>query len=141
MKLEQVIQKKKPTYHDFSFPKEVNKKINQWRKQGLFFGAFPVKGDSMTCDDDRSIPSGSKVLAVELNISDKFSLGNGIPLRKPLLIKYTNSKGEDGFICKTINFMDFVNYRYRLKSYNPKHQDAWIPIRFIDNILEVHHVF
>jgi len=141
MNLRQVIQQKKPTYHDFSFPEEVNEKINQWKKAGLFYGAFPVIGNSMTCNDKRSIPSGSRVLAVELDISNKFDLGNGIPLNKPLLIKYTTNKGEDGFVCKTISFMDFVYYNYRLSSYNPSHKDVWIPIRIIDNILEVHHVF
>lgn len=80
---------------------------------------MPIYGDSMTCDDERSIPSGSKVLAVKLDISDKFSLENSIPLRKPLLIKYTNSRGEDGFICKTIECIDLVNYDYRFKNYNP----------------------
>ncbi|MFT3794836.1 hypothetical protein [Flavobacterium sp.] len=118
----------------------LKKRITEWEKKGIFYGAFPVVGDSMTCaESEKSIPNGSNVLAYDLQIDFK-SISNkwfDIPINKPLIIAGKTSLGKDFCLCKTINFLDLVNNKVSLRSYNPKYYDQIIPITFITSLLKI----
>lgn len=139
MNLHEKIKEVEPKFVNLNASKGVFLEIEKWEKENKFYGIFPVKGDSMTCDDKtKSIPDGSDVLAVEL---DKSSLLNcQVPTNKPLLINITDSNGNNQFVCKTISFVDYCSNKCRLTSYNKNHKDVWIPFKWINNILEVHSI-
>lgn len=116
-------------------------KVNHCKANNIFYGVFPVEGDSMTCNDaTKSIPNGSKVLAAHLQIDLTKGLSNiwyDIPTRKTLLISGTNSSGYKFFLCKSIASIDAVQGYVLLESYNKKHGDKFIPFSWIENIFEV----
>lgn len=126
---------------DFKFNTEIQTKIDNWKKENIFFGVFPTIGDSMTCSDlTKSIPNGSKVLVYDLQINCSTILDNvwhQIPTKEPLLIIGKTNTGKDFFVCKTISSVDAVNDCVLLHSYNPMHQDKLIPFDWITNIYKV----
>ena len=135
------IQDSKPKTVQIDMTPELEEVIEDCRKKGVKYGVFPTVGDSMTCDEkEKSIPSGSKVFAVETKFRpNRFSLG-AVPTNKPLLIMGIDPEGEPFNMCKTIAFQDYVQGRFLLRSYNPTHKDAWVPIRYIDKIFEVKQI-
>ena len=115
-------------------------KILEWEQKNIFYGAFPVVGNSMTCDDqDKTIPNGCKVLAYQLQIDFESASYPWfeIPMGEPLLIMGTTSKGNDFCLCKTINFLNLVNNMVSLRSYNPTYHDQLIPISYIKTLLKI----
>mgnify|MGYP003609202711 CR=1 FL=1 len=123
-------------------PTEITRqKINECIEKNIFYGIFPVVGDSMTCNDiEKSIPDGSKVLVYDLQIN----LNNGlssvwheIPTKKTLLIGGKTSNEKPFFLCKSIISVDAVNGYVLLDSYNKQHGSKWIPFDWITNIYEV----
>ena len=115
--------------------------IKECEDKGRLYGVFPTVGDSMTCKDkEKSIPSGSKVFAVETGYKpNRFSLG-AVPNNRPLLIMGIDPEGNPFNMCKTIAFQDYVNNRFQLRSYNPLHKDAWVPTEYIQKIFEVKQI-
>lgn len=139
MNLHEKIKEVEPKSIKINLSKEVFLEIEKWEKENKFYAIFPIKGDSMTCEDStKSIPDGCNVLAVENDLSNL--LDYQIPTNKPLLIKITDSSGNNQFVCKTISFVDYTSNKCRLTSYNKKHKDVWIPLKWINNILEVHSI-
>lgn len=121
-------------------PKQVEVKISHWEAEGRRCGVFPVRGDSMTYPGKDSIPDGSKVLAVEVDLRGKYCIAsNRVPTKKPLLL-VVSMQGKQYPICKTIHTIDLVFSKYRLRSYNPKYNDFWIPINSVFAIWEIVHV-
>ena len=120
---------------------EIEAKIINWKKEDVFFGVFPIRGDSMTCNDlSKSIPNESKVLVYDLELNFKSGLSNiwhEIPTNEPLLISGKTGTGNDFFVCKTISSIDAVNNYVLLTSYNPEYQSKWIPFAWIKNIFKV----
>lgn len=116
-------------------------KINHCKANNVFHGVFPTVGDSMTCEDKtKSIPHGSKVLAVDTQIDLKKGLDSvwfEIPMRKPLLISGTAPSGNKFFVCKTISHIDAVQGYVVLESYNKNHTSKFIPFSSIESIFEV----
>ncbi|WP_163408115.1 hypothetical protein [Flavobacterium ajazii] len=118
----------------------LKQKILEWEQKSIFYGAFPVVGDSMTCDDqNKTIPNGAKVLAYQLQIEFEsgFYPWFEIPTGEPLLIMGTTSKGNDFCLCKTIFFLDSVNNMVSLRSYNPNYSDQIIPISYIKTLFKI----
>lgn len=116
-------------------------KISHCKANNVFNGVFPTVGDSMTCEDKtKSIPHGSKVLAVDTQIDLKKGLDSvwfEIPMRKPLLISGTAPSGNKFFVCKTISHIDAVQGYVVLESYNKNHTSKFIPFSSIESIFEV----
>ena len=141
MKQNNYFENEKRISFDFKYSPEIEIKIANWKVENIFFGVFPVTGDSMTCNDlSKSIPNGSKVLVYDLEINCNNGLDNvwhQIPTNEPLLITGETDKGKKFFICKTISNIDAVNDYVLLKSYNPTHQSVWIPFDWIKNIFKV----
>lgn len=133
--------KRKKINLDFKFSSETDTKINNWKNEKVFFGVFPIKGDSMTCNDlKKSIPNESKVLAYDLKINLNDGLHNiwhEIPTNEPLLLIGKTTNGSDFFVCKTISCVDAVKSYVLLQSYNPMHESKWIPFDWITKILKV----
>lgn len=130
-----------PKYVEIGLTPEMAETIQDCKNKGLLYGIFPTTGDSMTCEDkEKSIPSGAKVFAVETRYKrGKLSLGL-VPTNKPLLIMGIDPEGKPFRMCKMIAFQDYVQDRFLLRSYNPAHKDAWIPIHYIDKIFEVKQI-
>ena len=126
---------------DFKLSTENEAKIENWKKEKIFFGVFPIKGDSMTFEDvSKSIPDGSKVLVYDTQIDCNNVLANiwhQLPKDEPLLIKGKTDSGKDFFVCKTISSIDAVNDNILLSSYNSTHQSTWIPFGWIANIFKI----
>lgn len=126
---------------DFKFSAEIEAKIIHWNKENIFFGVFPIKGESMTCTDlSKSIPNESKVLVYDLELNFNNGLSNiwhDIPKNEPLLIIGKTDAGHDFLYCKTISSIDVVNGNVLLSSYNPTHQSKWFPFHWIKNIFKV----
>lgn len=120
---------------------EMENLIKECKEKGRLYGVFPTVGDSMTCNDNvKSIPSGSKVFAVETDYrSNELSLGF-VPNNKPLLIMGQDPNGKPFAVCKTIALQDYVSNRFLLRSYNPFHIDAWVPIKWVHKIFEVKQI-
>ncbi len=57
---------KEPITVNIDVGKELGNKTKEWDKSNTFYGIFPIVGDSMNCDDDKSIPNGSFVFANEV---------------------------------------------------------------------------
>lgn len=116
-------------------------KINHCKANNVFYGVFPTVGDSMTCEDKtKSIPHGSKVLAVDTQIDFKKGLDNLwylIPTNKPLLISGTAPSGNKFFVCKSISHIDAVQGYVVLESYNKNHTSKFIPFSCIESIFEI----
>lgn len=123
------------------FTEKSIEKIDHCKSNNVFFGVFPIVGDSMTCEDKtKSIPHGSKVLVFDTEIDLKKGLDNvwfEIPMRKPLLISGTAPGGNKFFICKTISHIDAVQGYVVLESYNKNHQSRFIPFSCIESIFEI----
>lgn len=134
-------EKRIPLNLKFKFKSEIETKINIWKKDNVFFGVFPIKGESMTCDDlSKSIPNESNVLVYDLELNLDQGLCNiwhEIPKNEPLLIKGITPIGKDFFCCKTISSIDAVSGFVLLSSYNTKFEDQWIPFDWIKNIFKV----
>lgn len=116
-------------------------KVNHAKENNIFYGVFPIIGDSMTCEDkSKSIPHGSKVLAVDTQIDLSKGLSNiwyEIPTRKTLLLTGTASNGNKFFVCKSISSVDAVQGYVLLESYNKSHESKLIPFSWIESIFEV----
>lgn len=117
--------------------KELVRKIEHWQKKGIVYGVFPTVGDSMTCDDSRTIPENSHVLANQIKRNDFLSL----PINKPLLIEIKGVWHKHQFVCKTISLIDDTTKRIRLTSYNPEHKDVFIPYIEVGRVFEIQKVF
>ena len=141
MKQNNYFKNEKKIHFDFKFSTEIETKIVNWKKDNIFFGVFPIKGDSMTSNDlTKSIPNESKVLVYDLELNCNNGLSNicyDIPTNEPLLIIGKTRAGYDFNLCKTISSIDAVNGYVLLSSYNPKHQSKWIPFDWIKNIFKV----
>jgi hypothetical protein len=120
-----------------------NKKIvKKCIAKNIVYGVFPIVGNSMTCNDERSIPDGSQVLAYELEIdfNKHFeSIWHLLPLNEPILIMGTNRAGVKFFVCKTIIFINAVSGYVYLKSYNPDpaYNGGGLAFSSIESILKV----
>ena len=123
---------------------EIENDIQECEEQGRLYGVFPIKGDSMTCDDiQKSIPNGSKVFAIETDFRPNEYLNDNfykILTKKPVLIIGKDNNGDLFAICKTISVVNCINGTLLLKSYNPFHKDVWIPVKFIQKIFEVKQI-
>lgn len=125
---------------DMEFPDTIEAEISRWEAMGRRYGVFPIKGDSMTCQGSQSIPEGAKVLAVEVDLTGREGLGtNSVPVKVPLLIGI-NHKGRQLPICKSIHAIDLVCFNYRLRSFNPRYSDFWIPMDSVFAIWKIVHV-
>lgn len=121
--------------------KELKDHILEWEEQGIFYGVFPISGDSMTTrNKQKSIPHKSKVLAYELQLDVAKDLSYHwpqIPMGEPLLIMGNTAQGKPFFLCKTITFLDAVYGNIRLTSYNKQYKDQWIPFSWVTHIYRV----
>lgn len=133
--------KVKAIHTPLNFTKNSIEKINHCKSNNVFFGMFPIVGDSMTCEDKtKSIPHGSKVLVFDTEIDCKIGLDNVwhlIPTNKPLLISGTGPNGNKFFVCKSISFVDAVQGYVVLESYNKNHTSKFIPFSCIESIFEI----
>mgnify|MGYP000621718308 CR=1 FL=1 len=120
---------------------EVKNKIEHWKATNVFFGVFPVTGNSMTCNDNlKSIPHNSKVLAYDLEIDCSKLLDviwHQIPVNETLLIMGKTIKGKDFFVCKSISNINAVSNCITLHSYNPEFHNQTIPFDWVNNIFKV----
>jgi len=125
-------------------------KIQDWESNNIFYGLLPVVGDSMTCNNEKSIPNGSKILISEIDINKPFNLKSEIknpnwflllPTNKPLALVIRNNKGQEQCVVKEIFIVDNIQGVIGLRSYNPKHKDAFISIDFIKKVFKVHKIF
>jgi hypothetical protein len=116
-------------------------RVNECIDKNIFYGVFPIKGNSMECEDkNKCIPNGSKVLAIDTQIKLSNGISNiwhEIPTNKTLLISGKNSTGKHFFICKSIASVDAVQGYILLDSYNKTHGSKWIPFKWIENVFEV----
>ena len=132
---------KKRINFDLKLSTEIETKIENWTKEKIFFGVFPITGNSMTCNDlTKSIPEHSKVLVYDLEINFNKNLDHiwhEIPLNEPLLITGQTDTGNKFLVCKTVSKIDAFNGYVLLSSYNPMHQSKWIPFDWITNIFKV----
>ena len=139
--MKQKLEKEKKINIDFKFSDAIENKIVNWKKENIFFGVFPIKGDSMTCDDlTKSIPNNSKVLAFDLELNCSSGLSNiwhEIPTNEPLLIAGMQPIGNEFFVCKTISRIEAVNNYILITSHNPTFESQWIPFDWIKNIFKV----
>ncbi|MGY0036400.1 hypothetical protein [Pedobacter sp. NJ-S-72] len=122
--------------------KEIVSIIENCIKNSIFYGVFPVSGDSMTCSDKRSIPDGSGILVYDLQIDCSLPLienSGKIPMGEPLVLALRNKKGKIGYFVKTITFIDTVYNNIRLTSYNPhtSHRNWWIVASCIERIFKI----
>lgn len=127
---------------DVIMNKEVAEIIRHCIDNHIFYGIFPVVGDSMTCNDGRSIPDGSGVLVFDLQMDMRKSLlelAEDIPINKPITICLANEYGQCAFFVKTISFIDTLHNRVKLSSYNPKpeYRSAWVSIHKVRSIYKV----
>ncbi|MCB0455462.1 MAG: hypothetical protein KDC62_08745 [Aequorivita sp.] len=118
---------------------ELKNKISNWASNNVFYGLFPVVGDSMTCNNKKSIPEGSFIFAAEIKYNPNNLLP--IPIKKPMAILINDRNGKEHLLCKTIFFLDEVFGRIGLRSYNHNHKDFFIPTSFIKRIFEIHEVY
>ena len=141
MKQNNYFENEKRINFDFKFSTEIETKIANWKKENIFFGVFPIKGDSMASNDlSKSIPNESKVLVYDLEIDCNNGLStvwHKLPKDEPLLIVGKTNAGYDFRLCKTISSIDAVNGYVLLSSYNPTHESKWIPFDWIKNIFKV----
>lgn len=125
---------------NINFPRNIEAQISHWEAKGRRYGVFPIRGDSMTSQGQQSIPEGAKVLAAEVDLRGRYCIAsNRVPTKKPLLLG-TSLQGKKYRLCKTIHTIDLVSYRYRMRSYNPKYEDFWIPMNSVFAIWEIVHV-
>lgn len=122
--------------------KEVAEIIRHCIDNHIFYGIFPVVGESMTCNDERSIPDGSGVLVFDLQMDMRKSLlelAEDIPINKPIAIGLINEHGHCAFFVKIISFIDILYDRIKLSSYNPKpeYRSAWVSIHRVRSIYKV----
>lgn len=120
---------------------EIRSKIDQLQAENVFYGVFPISGNSMTCDDySKSIPHNSKVLAYDLEIDFSKTLDviwHQVPVRETLLLMGKTPNGKDFFLCKSISNVDAVNNCITLQSYNPEFHDQTIPFSLIKSMFKV----
>ena len=137
----QIVSQKKQVQINLNLSKSLNKRLEKCKEDNVFYGVFPIKGNSMECEDiNKCIPDGSKVLAIDTQLKLSSGLHNiwhEVPRDKPLLIIGETSSGSRFFICKTIASIDAVQGVVKLKSYNNDHAEKWIPFSWISNIFEV----
>ena len=139
--LENAIKNSKEVKIEFNPTETTKQKIIECIERNIFYGIFPIVGDSMECEDKKKcIPDGSNVLAIDTNIK----LSNGIenvwheiPIGKTLLISGKTYTGKSFFMCKSIISVDAVTGYVLLDSYNLKHGSKWIPFDWIEKIFEV----
>lgn len=136
MTLDEAIEEQKENV-SIEINKELKKKIEYWIQNNIFYGLFPITGDSMTCDNKKNIPNRSHVLANQIKNHNVLKL----PINKPLLIEIKGIWHKTQFVCKTISLIDNVTKRIRLTSYNPKHKDIYIPYAEVGRVFEVQKVF
>ncbi|HEY6143087.1 MAG TPA: hypothetical protein VIV55_06590 [Flavobacterium sp.] len=141
MKTSNYFENKKTINFGFKLSTEIETKITDWKQNNTFFGVFPIKGDSMTCDDlAKSIPNGSKVLAYDLEIDCNKTLDEvwyKIPIREVVLITGETNTGEKFNLCKTINFVNAHDGYVVIKSHNENYKDQCIPFTWIKSIFKV----
>lgn len=127
---------------DVIMTKEVAGIIQRCTGKRIFYGIFPVVGDSMTCDDERSIPDGSGVLVfdLQLDISKPLcDLAPSIPIDEPIIITLVNENSQYGFFCKTISLIDALRNRVRLSSYSriPEYRSVWVSFHKVRSIYKI----
>lgn len=135
-----------------SIDKTLKKKIEQWKSEKRYFSLLPIKGDSMTCNGNKSIPNESRVLVSETNYSfnpQKITKSYhtniynpnifNIPIGRPVVI-LIRQNNEDSLFCKEINFIDEPNNMVYLTSYNPKYPQQKTSLSSIKKVFEVHKV-
>ena len=141
MKQNNHFENEKRVNFDFKFSNEIEIKIANWKKEKIFFGIFPVTGESMTCKDAlKSIPNNSKILVYDIEINFNNGLNNvwhQIPKDKPLMILGKTNTGKTFNVCKTVSSIDAVNGLILLSSHNPTHKCNWIPFEWITSIFKV----
>ena len=113
-------------------------------KEGEKYAWFPTRGDSMTDDTAKSIPSGSMVLGRWLKLNSV----SDIPLHRPIVviindngIQYCMLKSGCGYSCATSEG-DSISEELCLRSYNPapRCDDFWIPFNCIQYVFVVERV-
>lgn len=128
-------------YVNVTMQKETVEIIQNCIKNHIFYGIFPVFGDSMTCKDKRSIPHGSGILVYDLQIDCTLPLIKNvgkIPMGVPLALVIKNEKRKTECFVKTITFIDAVHNTLRLTSYNPRaNYNNWVPASWIERIFKV----
>lgn len=131
------------------FDKELNRKIEEFKKQDIFHALINITGDSMTCKDvKKSIPDGSFVYVSELDVSGKFGDYDifDIPIDRPLVFEIKSHEGSEYLIKHAINtFQNLAGDRsfdyVTLGSYNNKYKPAKVLLSHIVRVLDVHKVF
>lgn len=88
-------------------------KIEELDRQGIKYFVMPVCGDSMTCEDERSIPDGSHVLVSEHDVFSPYPALknlNVIPINLPVILGIELPSGELQYLCKEVKtvFQDYV---------------------------------
>jgi len=120
---------------------EVAEIIQNCIKHNIFYGVFPVVGDGMTCNDERSITDGSGVLVFDLQLDmlkPLSALMNDIPINEPITIALYTDSSEYTYFVDTISFIDAVNNRIKLCPYNPSPKyGGWVSFDRIHKIYKV----
>ncbi len=128
-------------YIQFISDEKTGNRLKECEENGIFYGAFPVVGDSMTCEDkSKSIEDGNKVLVCELVLPDvedcEVKFWN-LPSKIPLVLLIDNGKGNSGFYIKTVTFKDFITWHLQLSSFNPKNKPFFVPMQYVKRVFEV----
>jgi len=128
-------------YIDVILEKGVSEIVQNCIDNKIFYGIFRISGDSMTCEDARSIPDGSGVMVYDLEIDFNRPLIDNIaeiPLRTPLALVMRDKNGQIKCLVKTITFVDAVYNRFLLTSYNPAPEyNGWVPVRYVEKVYKV----
>lgn len=132
---------KSTTSLEITINEATKNKLNKCEANGIFYGAIPVVGDSMTCNDkEKSIEDGNKLLVCEFVLPDakdcEIKFWN-LPTRKPMVFQLDNGKGQSMFCVKTVTFRNFVGWQLQLSSYNPKHKPFWVPMEHVKRVFEI----
>lgn len=122
---------------------ELKIKIQEWDKEGRFYGVFPIKGNSMESNDkNKNIPDGSKVLVSDTdfkpnpNLIANFGL---IPTNQPIVL-HLKKTDDERFLCKTVAFQDGITNRLLMRSNNPEVPDFWVNIKYVQRVFKVQKV-
>gem|GEM_PF-2215570 len=138
-----LINELEPTsFLDIVMNKEVAEIIQHCMNNHIFYGIFPVAGNSMTCNDYRSIPDGSGVLVYDLQLDMNKPLSDlilDIPINQPVAVCLGNEYLKYAYFIKTISVIDTLFNRIRLSSYNPQpeYYDRWVSIHMVRNVYKV----